>query len=155
MHMSSMMGGNYQVPVQNPISPYLGALFIGLIVLTVASVFGVIYFAVFPEQKLANQPEENYIQGNLATPYSAVLKALTPEERKIIEILMIHDGKYFQKYLRKEAGLTRLKTHRILSRLRERGLLTLKRFGNTNEVVLADWLKQLPKTRETKNERVP
>lgn len=148
--MGGMMGGNYQVPAQNPVSPYLGVLFIGLAVLAVASVFGVIYFIAFPEGKL-NQPAENRIesfQGNLTDSYSAVLKALTPEERKIIEILRVHNGKYLQKYLRKEAGLTRLKTHRILSRLSERGLLTMKKVGNTNEVVLADWLTQ-PKTRET------
>jgi len=151
MHMGGMMGGNYQVPAQNPISLYVGALFIGFIILTVVSVFGLIYFIAFPEEKLVNQQAENRIenfQGKLTTPYSAVLKALTPEERKIIEILRVHNGRYLQKYLRKEAGLTRLKTHRILSRLSERGLLTLIRVGNTNEVVLADWLKQQPKSME-------
>jgi len=145
------MGGNYQVPAQNPISLYVGALFIGFIILTVVGVFGLIYFIAFPEEKLVNQQAENRIenfQGKLTTPYSAVLKALTPEERKIIEILRVHNGRYLQKYLRKEAGLTRLKTHRILSRLSERGLLTLIRVGNTNEVVLADWLKQQPKSME-------
>ncbi|MEM2915243.1 MAG: hypothetical protein QXH91_07585, partial [Candidatus Bathyarchaeia archaeon] len=30
--MSSMMGGNYQVPYPHPVSPYLGFLFIGFIV---------------------------------------------------------------------------------------------------------------------------
>ena len=150
MHMGGMMGGDYQVPTQNPFSPYLGALFIVLVILAVSSVFGVIYFIAFPEGKRANQSAENRIE-NLTTSYSAVLKALTPEERKIIEILMIHDGKYLQKYLRKEAGLTRLKTHRILSRLSDRGLLTLKRVGNTNEVFLADWLTQQPKTQEKEN----
>ncbi|MEM2953652.1 MAG: hypothetical protein QXU21_05195 [Candidatus Bathyarchaeia archaeon] len=152
--MGGMMDGNYQVPTQNPVSPYFGALFIGLVILTVFSVFGVIYFIAFPEVKITSKPSENHMesfQGNLTTPYSAVLKALTPEERKIIEILMVHNGKYLQKYLRKEAGLTRLKTHRILSRLSERGLLSLKRVGNTNEVVLADWLTQQPKTQETEN----
>ncbi|MGB9853413.1 MAG: helix-turn-helix transcriptional regulator [Candidatus Bathyarchaeales archaeon] len=152
--MGGMMGGNYQVPAQNSISLYLEALFIGLVVLAVVSVFGVTYFIAFPERKITNQPSENRIenfQGDLTTPYSAVLKALTQEERKIIEILMVHNGKYLQKYLRKEAGITRLKTHRILSRLSERGLLNMKRVGNTNEVVLADWLTHQPKTREKEN----
>jgi hypothetical protein len=154
MHMGGMMGGNYQVPAQNPVSPYVGVLFIGLIILTAVGAFGLIYFLAFPEEKLVNQLAENRIenfQGNLTTPYSAVLKALTPEERKIIEILRVHNGRYLQKYLRKEAGLTRLKTHRILSRLSERGLLTLIRVGNTNEVVLADWLTQQPKSMEKEN----
>jgi uncharacterized membrane protein len=47
-----------------------------------------------------------------------------------------------QKYIRKEAGLSRLKTHRILARLAVRGIVTLNKFGNTNEVQLTDWLKK-------------
>jgi uncharacterized membrane protein len=66
---------------------------------------------------------------------------LKPDEKKVLEVLIANDGKYLQKYIRKEAGLSRLKVHRILSRLAERGMVSLKKSGNTNEVVLADWLK--------------
>ena len=55
---------------------------------------------------------------------------------------MSHKGKYLQKYIRKEAGLSRLKTHRVVARLAERGLITLEKTGNTNEVRLAEWLKK-------------
>jgi len=67
---------------------------------------------------------------------------VTDEERRVIQVLKVHDGKYLQKYIRKEAGLSRLKTHRILARFAERGLLTLEKTGNTNQVSLASWLKQ-------------
>lgn len=139
MHMSSMMGGDYQVPYQHPALPYFGFLFIGFIVLALVGVFGILYVLVLPEAKLTKEPMRKSIE-NSTNPYSVVLKALTPEERKIIEILITHEGKFLQKYLRKEAGLTRLKTHRILSRLSKRGLVVLRKVGNTNEVVLADWL---------------
>jgi uncharacterized membrane protein len=46
-----------------------------------------------------------------------------------------------QKYIRNESGLSRLKTHRIVARLAERGIVTLEKMGNTNQVLLADWLK--------------
>jgi uncharacterized membrane protein len=72
--------------------------------------------------------------------YDAIVKTLTDEERKVIQVLTAHDGKYLQKYIRKEAGLSRLKTHRIVARLAERGIVTLKKSGNTNEVLLANWL---------------
>lgn len=139
MHMSSMMGGDYQVPYQHPALPYLGFLFIGFVVLALVGVFGVLYVLISPEVKLTKESVRKSTE-NSTNPYSAVLKVLTPEERKIVEILMAHEGKFLQKYLRKEAGLTRLKTHRILSRLSKRGLVAMRKVGNTNEIVLADWL---------------
>jgi uncharacterized membrane protein len=65
---------------------------------------------------------------------------LNSDEQKILEVLEKNDGKYLQKYLGKEAELSRLKTHRILARFTERGLMTLEKKGNTNEVKLEDWL---------------
>jgi uncharacterized membrane protein len=70
------------------------------------------------------------------------VKTLTDEERKVIQVLTAHNGKYLQKYIRKEAGLSRLKTHRILVRLTDRGIVTLKKTGNTNEVQLSEWLNK-------------
>ena len=70
------------------------------------------------------------------------MKTLSNEERKVIEVLNAHDGKYLQKYIRNEAGLSRLQTHRIVARLAERGIVTLEKTGNLNQVLLADWLKK-------------
>jgi len=67
---------------------------------------------------------------------------VTDEERRVIQVLKVHDGKYLQKYIRKEAGLSRLKTHRILARFAEKGLVSLEKTGNTNQVSLASWLKK-------------
>ena len=60
----------------------------------------------------------------------------------MVEVLVAHDGKYLQKYIRSETGLSRLKTHRIVARLAERGIVSLEKTGNTNQVFLAEWLKQ-------------
>jgi uncharacterized membrane protein len=65
---------------------------------------------------------------------------MTPEEQKVLNVLMNHKGKYLQKYISKEAELSRLKTHRIIARFTERGIVSVKEFGNTNEVLLADWV---------------
>lgn len=78
------------------------------------------------------------------TPYESVSKTLTTEERTILDILVSHDGKYLQKYIRAETGLSRLKTHRIVSRLAERGIVTLEKSGNTNEVYISSWLNEKP-----------
>jgi hypothetical protein len=69
-----------------------------------------------------------------------LLKTMTPEEQKVLNVLMNHKGKYLQKYISKEAELSRLKTHRIIARFTERGIVSVKEFGNTNEVLLADWV---------------
>ncbi len=78
---------------------------------------------------------------NMIAPYASVSKTLTSEERKVLDVLVSHDGKYLQKYMRTETGLSRLKIHRIVLRLAERGIVTMERRGNTNEVHLSSWLQ--------------
>ena len=144
--MGSMMGGGMMgesVTVQNPALPYLSAAFIVVVGIVIVSIGGLVYFFMFPEIKTNDQAKrtEQFSSQNSTTAYEAVVKTLTDEERKVIQVLTVHNGKYLQKYIRKEAGLSRLKTHRILARLADRGIVTLKKFGNTNEVQLTDWLK--------------
>jgi hypothetical protein len=69
-----------------------------------------------------------------------ILKTMTPEEQKVLSVLIAHKGKYLQKYVGKEAGLSRLKTHRIVARFAERGIVTVKPLGNTNEVIVSEWV---------------
>ena len=149
--MWGMMGGATPTSVQNPMLPYFGVLFVVLIGVTVTGIGGLAYYVVFPEIRksvavetaepilkscVAEKPESN------VSAYESVLKTLTGEERKVVEVLGAHEGKYLQKYIRKEAELSRLKTHRIVARLAERGIVSLEKTGNTNQVLLADWLRK-------------
>jgi DNA-binding MarR family transcriptional regulator len=95
--------------------------------------------------------DETATQKSSLDPYTAVLRTLTPEERKVVEVLASHDGKYLQKHIRREAGLSRLKTHRILARLADRGMVSLEKSGNTNEVLLSNWLKTTPEGTPTQS----
>ncbi len=150
--MGGMMGGQSGAPQTsaNPLLPYFGVLFIVLIIVTVVGIGGLAYYIAFPQIKRgitepAFQKTENPLSPlNMprATPYDSVVKTLTDEERKVIDVLNSHDGKYLQKYIRKETGLSRLKTHRIVARLAERGIVSFEKTGNTNQVFLADWLQQ-------------
>ncbi len=99
-----------------------------------ASVVGIIYFLVLPEMK-------NYVAGagGGKEGVSVVLRTLKPEERKVVGVLDVHGGTYLQKYITKEAGLSRLKTHRVIAALSERGIVIAEKRGNTNEVSLAKW----------------
>lgn len=97
-----------------------------------ASMVGVIYFLVLPEMK-------NYASGNGKEATSVVLRTLKPEERSVVNVLHAHGGTYLQKYITKEAGLSRLKTHRVVAALSERGIVNVEKRGNTNEVTLVKW----------------
>jgi len=76
-----------------------------------------------------------------ANSCAVLLKTMTPEEQKVLNVLVAHNGKYLQKYVVKESGLSRLKTHRIVARFAERGIVTVTEFGNTNEIVVSEWVK--------------
>ncbi len=141
--MGGMMGGT-EVPIQNPALPYFNVAFVVLIGVAIVGLGGLAYFLAFPEIKITSKvsnPEQLSIKNGM-TAYEAIVKTLTAEERRVIQVLKVHDGKYLQKYIRKEAGLSRLKTHRILARLAERGIVSLEKTGNTNEVQLSDWLQK-------------
>ena len=101
-----------------------------------ASVVGVIYFLVLPEMK-------DYVAGTGSTDAAAVvLRTLKPDERKVVGVLDAHGGSYLQKYITKEAGLSRLKTHRVIVSLSERGIVHAEKRGNTNEVSLVQWFHE-------------
>ena len=102
-----------------------------------ASVVGVIYFLVLPEMK-------DYVAGTGGgkEAVAVVLRTLKPEERKVVEVLEAHGGTYLQKYITKEAGLSRLKTHRVIAALSERGIVLAEPHANTNQVTLAKWFHE-------------
>jgi uncharacterized membrane protein len=153
--MGGMMGGTTtanQGQTQNSLSPYFGVAFIALVGVAIVGVVGLVYFVVFPEirnraistQPLVPQttvlPVDGIPKESEAAPIDSVVKTLSVEERKVVEVLTAHEGKYLQKYIRSETGFSRLQTHRIVARLAERGIVTLEKIGNTNSVKLASWL---------------
>jgi predicted transcriptional regulator len=155
----NMMGGNWGSPsgtstptpvantAQNSVLPLIG--FITLIGAASAGTGGAFYyFTSRPKIALSKQPTLNTVDStpsvNAETPYDSVLKTLTGDERKVVGVLTSHNGQYLQKYIRAETGLSRLKVHRIVSRLAERGIVTLEQSGNTNKVYLSSWLAKQP-----------
>jgi hypothetical protein len=128
------------------------------------AVIGVAFYYAFPELKYirgdttcnlnastirpqtSNINSANQTTANVAPKAfdncDVILKTMTSDEKKILNILLAHQGKYLQKYVVKESGLSRLKTHRIIARFAERGIVTVKEVGNTNEVIVSDWVKK-------------
>lgn len=65
-----------------------------------------------------------------------ILNFLTGQERKVIETLLENDGKVQQYELSHLPNLNKLKTHRILINLEQKGIIHKEKLGKINKIVL-------------------
>jgi uncharacterized membrane protein len=167
--MGGMIGDGYGSSGTSTTS-YFWIVPVLLIAASAIAVIGVVFYLVFPELRYirsrgactpqnptpvlnqAKTTEASVVTAPTTVPQTVapvsaaqnncdvLLKTMTPEEQKVMSVLVAHKGKYLQKYVGKEAGLSRLKTHRIIARFAQRGIVTVKEFGNTNEVLISDWV---------------
>jgi hypothetical protein len=154
--MGGMMGGNGTGTTSATANLWI--IPIALIAAVAIGIIGFGFYMVYPEIRNIRstcEPTKNEDISATSTKTSSInvpisnaspnsceviLKTMTPEEQKVLTVLIAHQGKYLQKYVGKEAGLSRLKTHRIVARFAERGIVTVKPLGNTNEVTISDWV---------------
>jgi uncharacterized membrane protein len=138
-------------------SPYAGLMwFLSMIAMAVTVVggAGLVYTLFRPEPGMVQsqgqvprvgvEPEKPIVVQLEASKKrdvaDAALKMLKPDELRVIEVLRRNDNRYLQKWISKDTGMSRLKTHRVVARLEERNLVVVTKSGNTNEVSLAPWL---------------
>lgn len=148
--MGGMMGQTTTIATSTATAGYFWTLIAALAAWVVISLAGFIYYLAYPQINITPVKASNLTPQHVGTtptndttsPYESIEKTLTEDERKVINTLNLHQGKYLQKYITKEAGLSKLKTHRIVTRLAERGIVTLEKTGNSNTVTLAEWLKK-------------
>jgi uncharacterized membrane protein len=57
----------------------------------------------------------------------SVMATLREDERKVVEVLLAHEGKYPQKNIRTEANLSWLQTNRIITHLNENGIVSVEK----------------------------
>jgi uncharacterized membrane protein len=152
--MGGMMGNG-----TGTTNSYLWLVPVALIAIVSVSVMGVAFYLAFPQLRYVKRTceltnatsvsaepvkSDAGVAADSAVTSNAcgvLLKTMTPEEQKVLNVLVSHQGKYLQKYVGKEAGLSRLKVHRIVARFAQRGIVTIKEFGNTNEIVVSDWVR--------------
>jgi uncharacterized membrane protein len=70
-----------------------------------------------------------------------VMRVAKPDERTALEVLKNSGGVCLQKDITYKTGLSKLKTHRIIARLAERGIVQVRKVGKTNEITVPAWLK--------------
>jgi uncharacterized membrane protein len=151
--IGGMMGGGTGTATTN-----LWIIPVTVIAVAVVGLLGFGFYLVLPEirntkrtckptinsqssEVTAKASEVDTYNSNVASnSCEVILKTMTLEEQKVLSVLIAHQGKYLQKYVGKEAELSRLKTHRIVARFAERGIVTVKTLGNTNEVTISDWV---------------
>ncbi|MDG6999378.1 MAG: hypothetical protein JRN15_09725 [Nitrososphaerota archaeon] len=162
--MGQMMGSQYSTTL-NPMPAYFWASMIALFAVLTVGLVGAVYYLAYPEIRQSKAsvyetsknlsespaapgiiPSSNPVKSSTADSskesWSALLRTSTPEEKRILEVLSAHNGVHLQKLIVKETGLSKLRTHRIISRFAGRGIVNVTKSGNTNEVRLAPWLNQ-------------
>ena len=96
--------------------------FVGLLVGTIA------YYIM--SDKVIQQGE------SLKNNTKIILNFLTGQERKVIETLLENEGKVQQYELSHLPNLNKLKTHRILVNLEQKGIIHKEKLGKINKIVL-------------------
>ncbi len=84
------------------------------------------------------------------------LQFLDADERRVVEALLEAKGSMLQKEISWKTGFSRVKTHRVLTRLIRRGVVSAEKYYNTNKITLTDTLldkenkQDRPKDKSTK-----
>lgn len=73
---------------------------------------------------------------NLQVNTQLLLSFLNEGERECVQFLIDHHGQAYQFELSKLSGMTRLKAHRLVTRLKERKIIHVHELGKVNVIVL-------------------
>ena len=143
--MGQMMGTQGADGIARSMPGWVWGTIVALAALAMAGLVGLGYYLAYPEIRSISVSQPTTVapepKGSPKVSWAVLMKTSKPEEKKVLEVLAAHGGGYLQKFVVKEAGLSKLKTHRIVSRLAERGVVVVERSGNTNQVSLAPWVR--------------
>jgi uncharacterized membrane protein len=81
-------------------------------------------------------------QKTLKSNTEVLLKFLSPEERKLVNLLIENNGKIMQAELTRLPGMSKLKSHRTVQKLIDRGVIEKDRLGKTNIVKFTKEIKE-------------
>jgi len=75
----------------------------------------------------------------------SILKLLNLNEKKVIEKLNETKGSALQSEIGRMDGMTKLKAHRAVKELEQKGVVKLEQYGKTNRIILAKDIKDILK----------
>jgi len=137
--MSGMMGGRVGGEMMNFFWPTMMTASIAVIAVVVAYVIA--YPAIKYSTASGQEEQSQVLPASTFDPMDIVMRVAKPDERAALEVLKSSGGVCLQKEITYETGLSKLKTHRIVARLAERGIIQVKKAGKTNEISVPAWLK--------------
>jgi hypothetical protein len=108
------------------------------------------YSETLPATKEEVAPHAIVASSELDGAIGIVMRVLKADERAALEVLRNSGGRCLQKDITYKAGLSKLKTHRVVARLAERGVIQVKKVGKTNEITVPAWLKASADTSSNK-----
>ncbi len=83
------------------------------------------------------EKQKKVVQTNLGI----IMKFLSPDDREIVSLLLEKDGRTTQSEIARLPGMSRLKAHRIVKKLEERGIVHVEKYGKINSVRIVDELR--------------
>lgn len=72
-----------------------------------------------------------------------ILRLLSPNEKNVIEAINKNKGNILQSEVSKMEGMTKLKTHRAVKELQNKGIIRLEHHGKTNRLILDNDIKEI------------
>ncbi len=72
-----------------------------------------------------------------------ILKLLNQNEKKVVEKLIENKGSALQSEISRIENMTKLKTHRAVKKLENKGIIKLESYGKTNKIILNEDIKNL------------
>lgn len=72
-----------------------------------------------------------------------LMQFLNKEEKLVVQKILENNGKVFQSEISRIEGIGKLKSHRILQKLSDRGVIEIEKYGKTNIVKLAENIKEV------------
>jgi len=82
-------------------------------------------------------------KGDLEKATNALIQFLNKDEKKVVEKLIEERGKVLQSEITRIEGLGKVKSHRIIQRLLDRGVIEVEEHGKTNIVKLSKPIKEV------------
>ncbi len=104
--------------------------FVGLGVLVGASIYWFMSKQLMEKQKSLHGTSE------------LVMQFLGREEKAIMKKLVEENGKCLQAEISRIEGIGKLKSHRVLQRMKDKGVIEIEKFGKTNIVRLSKNIKE-------------
>ena len=111
-----------------------------------AIVFMIYYFPMLEKVRTSKDlhkiidDQDDTIKDHIHT-IDVALRLLNDDEKKVVKAIYDSGGTMLQKDISYDLDISRVKTHRILYRLIQRGVVTAEKHFNTNKILLAPWLK--------------